>query len=85
MPFDERGTGVVLEHEAAAIDAGVVLTPAPIGIDLVVFPASAALFDVEMVAFVVQVDGALAPVTPDDSLMRLIEFDLEGHIVKVIA
>jgi hypothetical protein len=34
----------------------------------------------EMLALVVQVDCALAAVTPDDRLMRSIYFDLEGHV-----
>ena len=61
----------MLKHESTTIDACVILTPTPIRIDFLVLPASAALLGVKVVAFVVQVDCALAAVTPDDILMRL--------------
>ena len=82
LPFSlhERRTRIVLKHEATAVNARLILAPAPVRIQPLVLPASATLFRVEMIALVVQVDGALAAVTPDDRLMRLIDFDLEGHI-----
>jgi hypothetical protein len=33
-----------------------------------------------MIVFVVQIDGALAPVTPDYRLIRSINVNLEGHV-----
>ena len=74
------GAGVVFEHQAATVDAFTILAPAPIGVVPLVLPTSAALFRVEVTPLVIQVDGALAPVTPDDRLMRSIYFDLEGHV-----
>jgi hypothetical protein len=71
----------VLEHEPTAIDTRAVFTPAPIGVDPLELAATSTLFRVEVIALVVQVDGALAAVTPDDGLMRSVDLDLKGHAV----
>ena len=80
LALHKGGAGVVLEHEPPTIDTRAILAPAPVGVVPLVLPTPAALFRMEMLALVVQVDCALAAVTPDDRLMRSIYFDLEGHV-----
>jgi hypothetical protein len=55
----------VLEHQPAAINALVVLAPSPIAIDPFVFLASPALFRMPVISLIVQIDDALAAITPD--------------------
>jgi hypothetical protein len=52
-----------------------ILAPSPISINLLVFPASAALFDVEVFTFIVEIDSPVTPVAPNDSQEAAIYVD----------
>jgi hypothetical protein len=51
-----------------------ILAPAPIGVDLFELAASAALFNVEVIAFIVEVHGTSTPVAPDNGEISTIDF-----------
>jgi len=77
--FDELRTSIVLKHEATTIDGFVILAPSPIRINRFVLSASAALFDVEVIAFIIQVDRSAAAVAPYHREMATI--NVESHCV----
>ncbi len=73
--FEVRGAGVMLEHQAAAINALVVLTPAPVSVNAFVFPATTALFMMKVITFIIKVDCSFATIAPNDREMSLIYFN----------
>ena len=56
-----------------------ILAPTPIGVELFVFAASAALLDVEVVAFIVGIDGAAATVALDDGQTSRVGLGMNRH------
>jgi hypothetical protein len=60
-----------------------VLAPAPVGIDFLILSASTTLFDVEVIAFVVEVYCSRTAVAPDDSQMATINLDLHHLTMPV--
>lgn len=69
----------MLEHQPPAVDRLVILAPTPIGVELFVFAAAAALLDVEMVAFIVGIDGAASTVAPDDGQASAVGLVMKRH------
>ena len=53
-----------------------ILAPTPIRVDLTVAPTTAALLEVKMAWFVIEVDHAIAAVAPNDIEMSAVHFNL---------
>ena len=73
--FDKLRASVVFEHQATAIDRFVILAPAPVGVDLLVFPTATALLNMKVVLFVVEVHSTAATIAPDNGEMRVFDLD----------
>jgi hypothetical protein len=57
-----------------------VLAPSPVSVDCVELPATAALLDMKVVAFVIGVDCSSAPVAPDNRQVRSVDLEKKRHI-----
>ena len=79
LPVDVLRTGIVLEHQAAAVDGLVIPAPAPICINLFKLTTPPALLDMEVNRSIAQIDGSAATVTPNNSEVRGIDLNIKRH------
>ncbi len=70
----------MFKHQPATVDACAVRAVSPIRIHSVEFATAAALFRMEVVAFIIRVDSSPASVTPDDKQVSRFWVDFSAHL-----
>lgn len=70
----------MFKHESPAVNRLVILAPTPVGVDLLVLPTTAALLDVEVIAFVISIDNSAAAVAPDYGQPTVINVDMHVRL-----